>query len=429
MDDPGTTAINSLWILGGVSFVVSLLASLLEGALQEFSWARIEERIREEERRAALHEELPDWDRLTTSVMALNALANVSIVICTVLLYMEREGAALPGGAVLYALIVALSLTIYLGDLVPYRLGSTAAETIVLAFRPLLGVLVFLMSPFTLLASGTTWVLVRIFGIEQPDAHEHPIRDDILSAVEEGKREGVLQAGGAEMIEGVMQLKDVQVGQIMTPRTEMVSAPLDEGMEGAIAKAAETGHSRLPIYDGTRDNIVGILYVRDLVQYLGRPAAEIPPLNKELLYKPFFVPETKKVAELLKEFKRDKIHFAVVLDEYGGTAGVVTIEDILEEIVGDIAQEFQEGEESPLRRIDATTAELDARVHIDELNEAMGLDLPDGSDYDTVGGFLFASFGKVPAAGEIYTYRDAHFTVLEADDRKINRVKVQIARD
>lgn len=410
----------------GVAFALTVFASLLEGAMQEFSWARIEEKVREPERRTQLHGRLSDWDRITDSLAALNLTADIVAVLCLVLV-LQPAGAVDGGAAVAWVeLAVALGGLLVLGDLLPHVMGRITAEATVLRFLSVLAPLCLLMAPFTAPAHSLKGVFARLFGVKEPPP-QHEITDDILSAVEEGERSGILEATRADMIEGVIDLKDADVNEIMTPRTEMVSAPLAGGLDDALEVATRYGHSRVPVYDGNRDNITGILYVKDALKYWSRPPEEVPPLRK-LLRKPYFVPETKKVGELLPEFQQRKVHFAVVLDEYGGTAGIVTIEDILEEIVGEISDEYDPEERDGLTWIDDSTAEVDAKLHIDEVNEALGLDIPDDDDYDTVGGFLFASFGKVPLVGDCYDHGPAQFTVVEADDRKINRVKIQLSR-
>jgi len=169
---------------------------------------------------------------------------------------------------------------------------------------------------------------------------------------------------------------------------------------------------------------IGVLYAKDL---LGQVAQEQPGQLKALMRKPFFVPETKPLDDLLREFKARKVHMAVVLDEYGGTAGLVTIEDLLEEIVGEISDEYDRPEEALLHRVDEITIEVDGRLYVDELNDALELDLPEDEDYDTVAGMVFSELGYVPSVGEELTTHGAKFTVLEADDRKITRLRVQLA--
>jgi magnesium and cobalt transporter len=232
----------------------------------------------------------------------------------------------------------------------------------------------------------------------------------------------------------------------MTPRGEMGAIEAGTPIQEAVKIALEKGHSRLPVYEGTRDKVIGVLLAKDLLVAWGKanagPVKQGTPRGdaaragddlplRSLLRKPYFVPETKLIGELLREFRAKKIHVAIVLDEYGGTAGIVTIEDIIEEIVGEIEDEYETGAEAPppLRRLDERTAEVDARLHIHEVNEALSIAIPvDGGQYETLGGYLFYAMGKVPKKGERYAQDDAEFTIVDVDERRIKRVRIQVTK-
>jgi CBS domain containing-hemolysin-like protein len=227
-----------------------------------------------------------------------------------------------------------------------------------------------------------------------------------------------------EMIESVLKFRDVSVAEVMTPRTDMVMVEASATLPEAEQLAMEEGYSRLPVFKENRDNIVGVLYVKDLLQPPGAEEAHITVAD--IMREPYFIPETKPVVQLLREMRNEKIHIALVLDEYGGTAGLVTIEDILEEIVGEIQDEYDTEALPFLHLIDEHTAELDARVHIDEFNEALDVHIPESDDYETVGGFLFSSLGRIPKPGETLHHQNILFKVLSADERRIKRLRVEI---
>jgi CBS domain containing-hemolysin-like protein len=183
------------------------------------------------------------------------------------------------------------------------------------------------------------------------------------------------------------------------------------------------------VYGSTRDDIVGILYSKDLLPELAKPPDEPRRPLAELLRKPLFVPDTKPVDDLLNFFQKSRTHIAVVLDEFGGVSGLVTIEDVLEEIVGEIDDEYDQKSEALIRKIDDDTCEALGRAHVDEINALMGFDLPENEDFDTIGGFVFAEFGRVPAVGESITWQDSvRVTVLEATRRRVNRVRLERVR-
>jgi CBS domain containing-hemolysin-like protein len=269
----------------------------------------------------------------------------------------------------------------------------------------------------------------RVLGRPQQRADEESIGEEIRTIVSEGHREGLLEEEAREMIEGVIELGDAAVSHIMTPRTEIQMVQLGSAWEEVIERIIDSGHTRLPVYDKTRDDIVGILYSKDLLPELAKSADEPRQPLAELLRKPLFVPDTKPVDDLLQLFQKSRTHIAVVLDEYGGVSGLVTIEDVLEEIVGEIDDEYDEESEDMMRKIDEDVCEALGRAHIDKINELMGFDLPDEADFDTIGGFVFAEFGRVPAAGETITWHDSvRVTVLEASRRRVNRVRLERIR-
>jgi magnesium and cobalt transporter len=191
------------------------------------------------------------------------------------------------------------------------------------------------------------------------------------------------------------------------------------------AKIAESGHSRIPVYQGKVDQIVGVLYARDLLKLLGEPPETFR--MKDFLRPAFFVPETKPLRDLLHDFRLQKVHIAIVSDEYGGTAGLVTIEDIFEELVGDVSDEHEPAEPAMIERIDENTAEADARTYLDELNRVLGLNLPEDAGYDTLGGFVTTTVGKIPLTGATFEHGGVKYTVIDAEPQKVNRVRIEMA--
>jgi CBS domain containing-hemolysin-like protein len=229
-----------------------------------------------------------------------------------------------------------------------------------------------------------------------------------------------------EMIQGVVELGDTTVKEVIVPRIDVVFLPEEISFTEMMQRITESGHSRFPVYRETIDTVTGILYVKDLLRHLMKNRLEIPESLNLATYvrKPYFVPETKKLDSLLKEFKRRHVHIAVAVDEYGGVSGIVCMEDIIEEIVGDIQDEFDTSVEDVLE-IGEKTYLCDARVSIADLNEILDLDLPN-DDFDTLGGFVFDLFGKIPVRYEKVAWRGAQFIVQNMDGYKIRTVKVQL---
>jgi len=233
------------------------------------------------------------------------------------------------------------------------------------------------------------------------------------------------------MINAVIELGDRRVHEVMVPRVAIASVDADATLEQAIDLIVEVGHSRIPVYHDSIDEIVGILYAKDLLPYLKHDAGPRPPLRK-LLRPPVLVPESMTVDDLLHEFQRRKVHIAVVLDEYGGTAGLVTIEDLLEEIVGEIQDEY-DVEEPMVVRLSEHEARVDGRADVDELLELFDLDmeLEDAEEYDTVGGLVYHRIGGVPAPGDSIEVDGLRLTVESTDGRRVGKVLVtrQLKRD
>jgi len=264
----------------------------------------------------------------------------------------------------------------------------------------------------------------RITGadLREDDDHE-AIGDDVISMVEQRDTVGAVDDQQKQMIEAIFEFPATTAGEIMTPRTEVEGIELGSTLSEVKDQVLESGHSRVPVYDDNLDNISGLLYAKDLIRFLGDGSdfslrSSLRPAH--------MVPETKPVHELLAEFKALKVHIAIVLDEYGGTAGIVTIEDILEELVGEIQDEYELSEEEPgVVRVDDATARVDARMHIDDLNDELAIDLPEDEDYDTIGGFVFSTLGHIPDVGETFEHENIRITVAAAEKTRINQVTIE----
>jgi CBS domain containing-hemolysin-like protein len=270
---------------------------------------------------------------------------------------------------------------------------------------------------------GTDDVMRRALGAPTEQT-ETEIQDEILSAVEEGEKEGVVDEQEREMIESVIEFRDTAAGHIMTPRQDIAAVPVDASLDQVKEAMDESRHSRIPVYEESLDHIVGILHARDLIPLLGQPN---PQFDIRALMRPtIYVPETKPLSDLLSDFRHQKVHLAIVLDEYGSTAGVVTIEDVLEELVGEIADEHDTGEPAMLKRLDDKTVDADARIRIEDLNRLAGLNLPEDAGYETLAGFLSTSLARIPEKGAVYEHDQVRYTILDAEPHRVKRVKIEI---
>ncbi|MDR0998771.1 MAG: hemolysin family protein [Treponema sp.] len=233
-----------------------------------------------------------------------------------------------------------------------------------------------------------------------------------------------LESDKKEMILGIVELSDTTVKEVMVPRTDTVFLPVDDSRDELLACIAESEHSRFPVFEETIDNVIGILHVKDVLRSLVK---DEPFDVRKLLRKPFFVPVSMHIDSLLREFRRRRVHIAVLVDEYGGVSGIVCMEDIIEEIVGDIQDEFDNETEDVLKLGEGVWL-CDARVNLEDLSKELGLELP-VEDFDTLGGFVFDLFGKIPVRYEKAAYRGNDFIIQEMDGHKINSVKIILKKE
>ena len=327
-----------------------------------------------------------------------------------------------PAGAVmaLLAIMISSALTVWL----PAAFTPAWATPFLLRTWRLWRIALAVFAPWLALAHGVAWLAGRLWKPTSVAPTEESLEEEILTIVTEGQREGLLEEEAREMIEGVIEMGDATAGDIMTPRTDMNAMHAAISLREAAVAVVDAGHSRIPVYDKSRDDIVGILFSKDLLAELIKPEDEQAPLAS-LIRAPVFVPETKPVSDLLEEFQKSRNHMAIVLNEFGGVAGLVTIEDVLEEIVGEIVDEHDEAFVDGLKRMDDHTSEVSARMSIEEFNERLGLQLPESQDFDTVGGFVFNEMGHLPAPGDQVTWRNLRFTVLDISRRRIEKLRVE----
>jgi len=330
----------------------------------------------------------------------------------------------------LISVTVLLALfTIVFAELVPKMLALAHAERFAIALSRPVDVLARVLGPLIVVLTGVTRALVRPFGGDA--AKEGQITAaELKLIVERGGEEGILEAEEEQMIHAVIELGKRRVHEVMVPRTDIVGLEVDGTFEEAVDRIIAEGHSRLPVWERSADEVVGILYAKDLLPFLKEASADPPPI-RALLRTPVFVPESITIDDLLHELQRRKVHLAVVLDEYGGTAGLVTIEDLLEEIVGEIQDEYDE-EEPMVVRLDDDRARIDGRASVDELGELwddLDVDalLEDRDEYDTIGGLVFHRIGGVPRPGDVVRVESLTITVEATDGRRV--AKVLVARE
>lgn len=358
-----------------------------------------------------------------------NLLAGVSAVLYVAAV---RQGGVAGLADVAIGLVGAIILIWTFSVAIPLAIARHAGEQTVYAWAWLLRVCYLVLTPMRGVLGFITEVVRRLAGqelVSELEAREA----ELLSLVEESEREGQLDETAREMIEAVVEFRTTTVEQIMTPRTEVEAFEYTDDLNAVKAMVGDVGHSRMPVYRGDLDHVVGVLYLKDLLRYLvtsgNKPASSF---SLESVLRPAtYVPETKTIRELLNELLEEKVHIAIALDEYGGTSGLVTIEDIVEEVFGEIRDEYEpeeEDEEGVTVDLDAQTAEIDGRTEIDTANddlEPVGLEIPESEEYDTVGGFVVTTLGRIPEAGERFSERGLAVTVLDAEPTRVKRIRVE----
>ena len=405
--------------------ILGCLFAAVHHALQEFSRSKLDEKLSMASRE--------QWNQLLTRqrnhLLLLTAMLrtgmNLTVLMAMVVLFRDRFER--PWVDLLAAFVVGGAVVSVFAIAIPLSWATYAPESLLAAALPVLRLLLIVFRPALWFLHLLDPVVGRLVGLEAAD-ELNAVEKELLDVVSEGEKTGLVDEDQKEMIEAIVEFPTTMVGEIMTPRTDVKGITPDISLAEVKRFVEEAGHSRVPVYEGDLDHILGIMYAKDLLRLVGSNG-EVPFDLRPILRDAQFVPETKTIRDLLKDFQVTKVHIAIVLDEYGGTAGLVTIEDILEELVGEIYDEYEPHatqQEPQVRRTDERTVEADGRAHIDDLNDELESDLPEDEDYDTVGGFVFATLGHIPEIGEAFEYENVRVTVLDAERTRVNRVRVEL---
>ncbi|NIA21131.1 MAG: CBS domain-containing protein [Anaerolineaceae bacterium] len=397
-----------------------VLLSTFSSALRTYSTTRLEEQLSAAHRQGALELFLDREDSLVLTTALWRLAARTALVVLVTLRLTTLGGGV--AQVVIGAGAAALALLV-LAVAVPAACARYNSEWFIVRMMPLMYVLRAITQPL-LGALRLVDVLVRrLSGVSQSSDAKDDLEDELLSIVKEGELEGTIEEEEKEMIESIFEFKDTDVAAIMTPRTDMACLARQATLAEARDFVAAEGHSRVPVYEENLDVIVGLLYAKDLLRASGTEGFDQRRVG-EIMREVLFIPETKNLSDLLHEFQSAGVHLAIVLDEYGGTAGLVTIEDIIEEIFGEIIDEYDQSEPEEISRVSETAAEVDARTRINDVNDELNITVPEDEDYDTIGGFVLSQLGHIPKAGEQFEYNGLLITILEADQRKIGRLKI-----
>lgn len=404
------------WLVGVlvVALVVAGLSATAETSLTSVSRIWLRGRRAEGDTRAALVEKLHrNPSGYLGTILVSNTLAVMLASSSATLLAEQHIGA----GAAIWSAVALAILVLLFCEIGPKTYALQHSESMARRVARPVALATRLLNPLVSVLTAISAVFFRVLpgegGRRNPFLTEEELKELVLAS----EQEGVVEEEEREMIHGVLEMTDKPVREVMVPRVQMVALPADSTVTETIAEIREHGHSRIPVYEETIDNITGVIYAKDLLATLGGSS---PPQVGSLARPPTFVPEAKRLGELLQEMQLAKIHLAVVVDEYGGTAGLVTIEDVLEEIVGPIRDEYDLAEQEEVQLVGPKEALVSASVSLDDVNELLSLHL-EGEDFDSVGGLVYAHLGRIPSVGDVVDAGDGITITVEAIDRRAIR--------
>lgn len=376
-----------------------------------------------DERARKLNSLLKDSTRLLSTILLGNNIAQnaLTAILTAVTLRWLSNLDLNPGWAIPISTIISTFLILIFAEVTPKSYAFQRAEKVALFTATPLSILHKLFSPVAIVMTTVANLILKVFGLKLVNPEPFVTEEEIKTLVDIGEEEGIIEEEEREIIEGVFEFSETLAREVMVPRVDIVALDVNSTFEEAIDTINMSGHSRIPIYEETIDNIVGILYAKDLLKYFG---LKNPPPLKAIMRSPYYVPETKPIDELFREMRAQKIHMAIIIDEYGGTAGLVTIEDILEELVGEIMDEYDINEESMVKEIAPDEIIVDGRMNLEELNEMLGVNLP-AEETDTIAGFVYDHISHIPKAGEEFEYDGVLIRVEEVRGRRITKLRIK----
>jgi putative hemolysin len=321
--------------------------------------------------------------------------------------------------------IATATMTIILlifGEITPKVIAKAYSTKISGAVIEFVFFLSKILLPISILLMSISKVIVKIFGTDLNNIGLIITEEEIKSVVSVGEEEGVIEEEEKKMIHSIFEFTDTTVKEIMIPRTTVYAVEASKTLNEVWEEMIGNGYSRIPVYEEKIDNIIGVLYLKDIFNVIRE--RQLDKAVKYLIREAYFVPETKPLFEMLEEFKKNQIHMAIVLDEYGGTSGIITIEDLIEEIVGDINDEFDGEHDEEIRKVADNKYIIDAMLSIERINEEIGLNIPVSEDYDSLGGYIYTALGRVPLEKDIVNNEEdeMELRVLEVDNRRVVKV-------
>jgi CBS domain containing-hemolysin-like protein len=412
-----TAALIQLIILI-ISLILCAMASAAETALTSISRIKLKNLVEEGDKKALEIEHLiSNPNVFLSTILVVNSVAVIIASSMTTVLALRFIPAY---GELIGTILISLVVLIFC-EITP---KTTAVQNPIRWARFLVNPVraaAWLLHPLIVTLSAITNTLVRMLGGQMKHRGPFVTEEELRLLVNVGEEEGVLEEEETDMIHSIFEFADTAVREVMIPRIDMVTLESDATVDEAVDLALQGGFSRIPVYEETIDNIIGVLFTKDMLKQLREGHNSLP--IRELVRPAYFVPESKKLDDLLHEIRQKRTHMAIVVDEYGSVAGLVTIEDLVEEIVGDIQDEYDR-EENLYEQVSQSEYIFDAKINIDDFNELMDTDL-ENEDYETLGGFLLGQLDKIPVAGDTIRFKNLTFTVLTTRGLRITKVRVE----
>jgi CBS domain containing-hemolysin-like protein len=402
-----------------IALVLAALAASAETSLTSISRVRLRQLVEQKVPQAILIERLHnDPNGYLSTILIVNTVAIIvassAATLLAIRLYQERTPEWL------VSLILSL-VVLVLCEITPKTLSLQRSEKVALSLARLVAAATWLMRPIVYVLTGITRLLLRMIGGKTQVRGPFVTEEELKMLVSVGEEEGVIEEEEREMIHGIFEMGDMRVREVMVPRTDLVAIEVNQPVEKAVELVTKHGHTRIPAYEGNLDHIIGVLYAKDLLRAVVRGE---PKTLREIARKPFFTPESNLVQDVLRDLRKNRVHMAIVVDEYGGTAGAVTIEDIIEEIVGPIQDEYDVGEEDEIQFISPNEVVLDGRVSVDDVNELLKLNITADS-YDTIGGYVLDQLGAAPRVGATLKVGEAELRVEAVQGTRIKKVRLK----
>ncbi len=412
------------WAVSAVGFLLSGIGGLGRELLDRFAGRSLEAFCRMRRNRERFGAVLDHQDAAIRGSEYLRMIGTLMFLIAgTAAIFMGDRRPT--GGELAYWALAAAGLMMFIHSWLPAAVTRFASTPVLYHTWPFWRALSIVMRPLAAPGELVEIVTRRLAGMpESQSEDEEQLEDEIRTIVAAGTREGFFGPGVREMIQAIMALHEDTVGHIMTPRGDVDAIDAAADWDDVLPMVAEAGRTRFPVYEENLDHVIGILYVKDLFPILAAGGKPQVPVGR-LVRKPWTVPKDRSVELLLREFLHSRSHMAIVVDEFQQTAGVVTIEDALEEIVGEIVDESDEEEEFAIEVIDENTVEADGRVMIDDLNELLGWNLPESDDYETIAGYVLYHTGSIPMEGDRIALGNAEIEILQASSRKIESLRIR----